>query len=109
MKEITRGSFFNRALKYALRGLAAAGTLDGLVPTRASAQQASTDGAKTQNWLTVTDEPALEPALPIIDPHHHLSDRPGDCHVPRNRNARLPAPAALNGPITLARSKPDCN
>src|SRR5438477_13041618 len=29
--------------------------------------------------------------------------------VPRHRNARLPARAALNGPIYTARSTPDCN
>ncbi len=30
-----------------------------------------------QDWLDRRHEPALEPALPIIDPHHHLWDRPG--------------------------------
>ncbi len=29
------------------------------------------------DWLAASAEPALEPALPIIDPHHHLWDRPG--------------------------------
>ena len=28
-------------------------------------------------WLAQRSEPALEPTLPIIDPHHHLWDRPG--------------------------------
>ena len=28
-------------------------------------------------WLAATTEAALEPQLPIIDPHHHLWDRPG--------------------------------
>jgi L-fuconolactonase len=28
-------------------------------------------------WLALHDEPVLEPDLPIIDPHHHLWDRPG--------------------------------
>ncbi len=27
-------------------------------------------------WLALHDEPVLEPDLPIIDPHHHLWDRP---------------------------------
>ncbi len=27
-------------------------------------------------WLALTREPALDPARPIIDPHHHLWDRP---------------------------------
>src|SRR5262249_22808538 len=29
------------------------------------------------DWLDRRDEPILEPELPIIDPHHHLWDRPG--------------------------------
>src|SRR5262249_19997070 len=28
-----------------------------------------------EDWLALTDEPVLEPALPIIDPHHHLWQR----------------------------------
>ncbi|MBM3621586.1 MAG: amidohydrolase [Alphaproteobacteria bacterium] len=28
------------------------------------------------DWLATRREPALEPELPIIDPHHHLIDRP---------------------------------
>jgi predicted TIM-barrel fold metal-dependent hydrolase len=30
-----------------------------------------------EEWLAQRAEPALEPELPIIDPHHHLWDRPG--------------------------------
>jgi L-fuconolactonase len=30
-----------------------------------------------QDWLDRCQEPILEPDLPIIDPHHHLWDRPG--------------------------------
>jgi len=30
-----------------------------------------------QDWLDRRQEPILEPALPIIDPHHHLWDRTG--------------------------------
>jgi predicted TIM-barrel fold metal-dependent hydrolase len=29
------------------------------------------------DWLAASHEDALEPALPIVDPHHHLWDRPG--------------------------------
>src|SRR5438034_11443570 len=29
------------------------------------------------DWLDRRKEPILEPDLPIIDPHHHLWDRPG--------------------------------
>ena len=31
-----------------------------------------------QKWLDLTDEEALEPDLPICDPHHHFWDRPND-------------------------------
>src|SRR5580704_14651579 len=30
-----------------------------------------------QAWLDRRKEPILEPELPIVDPHHHLWDRPG--------------------------------
>jgi len=30
-----------------------------------------------QDWLNLHREPILEPDLPIVDPHHHLWDRPG--------------------------------
>ena len=30
-----------------------------------------------QDWLDRRTEPILEPDLPIVDPHHHLWDRPG--------------------------------
>ena len=30
-----------------------------------------------QAWLDRRHEPILEPERPIIDPHHHLWDRPG--------------------------------
>src|SRR5438874_13397580 len=30
-----------------------------------------------QAWLDRRKEPILEPDLPIVDPHHHLWDRPG--------------------------------
>ena len=29
-----------------------------------------------QDWLDRRKEPILEPDLPIVDPHHHLWDRP---------------------------------
>jgi L-fuconolactonase len=28
-------------------------------------------------WLALREEAALDPALPIVDPHHHVWDRPG--------------------------------
>lgn len=30
-----------------------------------------------EDWLALRQEEILEPALPIVDPHHHLWDRPG--------------------------------
>jgi len=32
-------------------------------------------------WAAQRPEPALEPGLPIIDPHHHLWDRPGNVYL----------------------------
>ena len=29
-----------------------------------------------EEWLRKTVEPILEPGLPILDPHHHLWERP---------------------------------
>jgi len=34
-----------------------------------------------KDWLAATQEPALEPDRPIIDPHHHLWDRPGNRYL----------------------------
>jgi predicted TIM-barrel fold metal-dependent hydrolase len=34
-------------------------------------------------WLALTSEEAIDPALPICDPHHHLWDRPGFVIQPR--------------------------
>lgn len=36
---------------------------------------------RRENWLTLTKEPALEPDLPICDPHHHLWDNPGSRYL----------------------------
>ena len=33
--------------------------------------------AGNAEWLAQVVEAALEPGLPIIDPHHHLWDHPG--------------------------------
>jgi predicted TIM-barrel fold metal-dependent hydrolase len=33
------------------------------------------------DWLARRREPALEPELPIVDPHHHLWDRPGNRYL----------------------------
>src|SRR5215471_14881012 len=41
-------------------------------PLGASAQQPVPPNPVRQDWLDRRREPILEPALPIIDPHHHL-------------------------------------
>ena len=33
------------------------------------------------DWLAQHTEAALEPDLPIVDPHHHLWDRPGNAYL----------------------------
>jgi L-fuconolactonase len=34
-----------------------------------------------EDWLRLTEEPILEPGLPIIDPHHHLWQRGRDSYL----------------------------
>src|SRR5579864_3142138 len=47
-------------------------------PRRAYAQQqAAPSNPIRREWLDRRKEPILEPELPIIDPHHHLWQRPG--------------------------------
>jgi len=46
-------------------------------PLSAYAQQAAPSSPVRQDWLDRRKEPILEPELPIVDPHHHLWDRPG--------------------------------
>src|SRR5437899_11861090 len=47
-----------------------------LVATNQSAVPGNATSANPQDWLSLTQEVALEPQLPIIDPHHHLWDDP---------------------------------
>ncbi len=37
--------------------------------------------AAPEQWLALVKEEALEPSLPIIDPHHHLWDHPGNHYI----------------------------
>jgi L-fuconolactonase len=37
--------------------------------------------AVREDWLALTEEAILEPDLPIIDPHHHLWDHPGERYL----------------------------
>ena len=47
------------------------------LPLSESAQQPAPSSPVRQDWLDRHSEPALEPELPIVDPHHHLWVRPG--------------------------------
>ena len=94
MDDITRRGFFDRARTYVL-GSVAARAFPGPMLGGAVAQQASARGGPRQEWLALSDEAALEPELPIIDPHHHLWDRPGNRYLlaelledTRNHNVR---------------------
>ncbi len=42
---------------------------------------ASRQIAVREDWLALTREEILDPALPIIDPHHHLWDHPGERYL----------------------------
>jgi hypothetical protein len=53
------------------------GSAAGAFPLTASAQQAPPPSPVRQDWLDRRQEPALEPGLPIVDPHHHLWVQPG--------------------------------
>ena len=48
--------------------------MDATTPTPPTA--ISSHLAVRPDWLAKRREPALEPDLPIVDPHHHLIDRP---------------------------------
>ena len=50
------------------------------VPTSAAAAGNPPPGASYANpaWLALRQEEIIEPGLEIVDPHHHLWDRPGD-------------------------------
>lgn len=37
--------------------------------------------AVREEWLAQVQEPPLDPALPIVDPHHHLWDRAGERYL----------------------------
>jgi predicted TIM-barrel fold metal-dependent hydrolase len=42
---------------------------------------ASRQVAVREDWLALTEEEILDPALPIVDPHHHLWDHPGERYL----------------------------
>ena len=43
-----------------------------------AARSQSTHPAVRPDWLALHHEEIIEPELPIVDPHHHLWDRPGN-------------------------------
>lgn len=60
--------------------IALLGSTAAAYPLTAAAQQpqpASPASPVRDDWLARRNEPALEPDLPIVDPHHHLWVRPG--------------------------------
>ena len=36
------------------------------------------------SWLALTEEDPIEPDMPILDPHHHFWERPGDVYLLEN-------------------------
>ena len=48
-----------------------------MTPLSAPAAQHSSNLPVREDWLAQWGEEILEPDLPIVDPHHHLWDRPG--------------------------------
>src|SRR5437588_10680555 len=53
------------------------GSAAAALPLAASAQQPAPRSPVREDSLDRRKEPALEPELPIVDPHHHLWVRPG--------------------------------
>ncbi|MFO1079227.1 MAG: amidohydrolase family protein [Reyranellaceae bacterium] len=50
------------------------------MPSTTSPTSISSHFAVRPDWLALRPEPVLEPELPIVDPHHHLIDRPESGH-----------------------------
>src|SRR5262252_6404240 len=57
--------------------IALLGSATAAFPLTAAAQQPRPPSPVREDWLDRHKEPALEPELPIVDPHHHLWVRPG--------------------------------
>jgi L-fuconolactonase len=73
MSNITRRGFMTQAGLLTASGLALSGGLPGLAK--------KTQAQPMPDWLALTQEAAIEPDLPIIDPHHHLWDRPNNVYL----------------------------
>ena len=81
MNDITRRTFFGRAAAGTLGAAAATAGLPASRRARAQNQRPAAPSGPRADWLALTDEAVLEPELPIIDPHHHLWDRPGNRYL----------------------------
>ena len=81
MDDITRRTFFGRAAAGALGAAAVTAGLPGSMRARAQNQRTAAPSGPRADWLALTDEAVLEPELPIIDPHHHLWERPGNRYL----------------------------
>ena len=56
-------------------GAAAVGS--GIIPAGRTRRPVTFEAPIRQDWLDKRHEEIIEPDLPMIDPHHHLWDRPG--------------------------------
>jgi predicted TIM-barrel fold metal-dependent hydrolase len=56
-------------------------TLLGMTSSGAPRLTLSRQIAVRPEWLAQVEEEPLDPALPIVDPHHHLWDRPGEHYL----------------------------
>ena len=74
MSKITRRSFIQKAGLFTAGCAAISADLPGYKSNTANAQV-------LPEWLNLTQETALEPDLPIIDPHHHFWDRPNNRYM----------------------------
>ena len=74
MSKITRRNFIQKAGIYGASGAVVVAGLPGRIGKSVNAQV-------SPNWLELTQEVAIEPELPIIDPHHHFWDRPNNRYM----------------------------
>ena len=74
MSKITRRRFIRKAGLFTTGGALIGADLPGYKSNTANAQV-------LPEWLKLTQETALEPDLPIIDPHHHFWDRPNNRYM----------------------------
>src|SRR3974390_3493490 len=66
-----------RTLLAGSAGLAVTSGLAVLLGTRGRRSTPPIQAPIRQDWLDRRHEENIEPELPVLDPHHHLWDRPG--------------------------------